>query len=153
MGQMTAAGIAAMFAGEPWHYVGEAGEPAFENGWENVPGDTNLAFSSQLRRHACKVVGGDQIGSCRIREPGVVDLHGVVQSGTPGAAIFTLPEGYRPTADTAVTALWALSALSPVTPSTWPFATVTSAGVVSTADAVAAAFSGQFFLEPASAPA
>ena len=133
MGQMTAAGIAAMFAGEPWHYVGEAGEPAFENGWENVPGDTNLAF--------------------RIREPGVVDLHGAVQSGTPGAAIFTLPEGYRPTADTAVTALWALSDLSPVTPSTWPFATVTSAGVVSTADAVAAAFSGQFFLEPASAPA
>ena len=96
MGQMTAAGIAAMFAGEPWHYVGEAGEPAFENGWENVPGDTNLAF--------------------RIREPGVVDLHGVVQSGTPGAAIFTLPEGYRPTADTAVTALWALSDLSPVSP-------------------------------------
>ena len=114
--------------GEDWHYVGEAGEPAFENGWENVPGDTNLAF--------------------RIRETGVVDLHGAVQSGTPGSTIFTLPEGYRPTADTGVTALWALTDLTPLTPSALPFATVTTAGAVSTADAIAAAFGGQFFLVP-----
>lgn len=61
--------------GEDWHYVGESGEPAFENSWANASGLTAAAF--------------------RIREAGVVDLHFAVQDGT-SPKIFTLPEGYRP---------------------------------------------------------
>jgi hypothetical protein len=29
----TTTGLAALIGGEDWHYVGEAGEPAFENSW------------------------------------------------------------------------------------------------------------------------
>ena len=79
MAGMSTAGYAAVAAGEDWHYVGEAGEPAFENGWTNRdPGElfTKLAF--------------------RIREAGCVDIQGWVKGGTPGMVIFTLPAGYRP---------------------------------------------------------
>ena len=65
---------------EDWHYVGEAGEPAFENSWSTDSGFMALAF--------------------RIRESGVVDIHGVVSGGT-ALTVFTLPEGYRPSANTA----------------------------------------------------
>ena len=75
----STAGLAALQAGEDWHYVGEAGEPAFENGWGNKGvGQPALAF--------------------RIREVGVVDIQGQVAGGTSGTTIFTLPTGYRPSA-------------------------------------------------------
>lgn len=62
--------------GEDWHYVGEAGEPAFENSWANSGGGLiSLAF--------------------RIREAGIVDIYGVVEGGTD-LTVFTLPTGYRP---------------------------------------------------------
>lgn len=70
----TTAGYAAQAAGEPWRSVDETGEPAFENGW-----------------------GG--VARFRLREPGMVDMDLNVYGGTPGAAIFTLPEGYRPTSN------------------------------------------------------
>lgn len=60
-----------------WHYVGEAGEPAFESSWANNGGANLLAF--------------------RIREAGVVDVQGIITGGTRGSTIFTLPAGYRPT--------------------------------------------------------
>lgn len=71
--------------GEDWHYVGEAGEPAFGSGWANAAGDRNLAF--------------------RIREAGVVDIQGYIEnedapSPPTSAVILVLPEGYRPSADT-----------------------------------------------------
>jgi len=66
--------------GEDWHYVGEAGEPAFQNSWGTDSGFMALAF--------------------RIREAGVVDIHGVVSGGTD-FTIFTLPDGYRPSTDAA----------------------------------------------------
>ena len=62
--------------GEDWHYVGEAGEPAFATGWSNSTGNPKLAF--------------------RIRESGVVDVAGVVDASSAGATVFTFPEGYRP---------------------------------------------------------
>ena len=83
MAGMSTAGYAAVAAGEDWHYVGEAGEPAFENSWGNLSGDTAMAF--------------------RIRESGVVDLQGAVTGGSPGV-VFTLPAGYRPSQDTSVLA-------------------------------------------------
>lgn len=75
----TTSGLTALLAGEGWHYVGSGGgEPAFENSWANVSGATATAF--------------------RIREAGAVDLFigGAVGSA---AAVFTLPAGYRPSAD------------------------------------------------------
>lgn len=62
--------------GEDWHYVGEAGEPAFENSWANVSGLPAMAY--------------------RIREAGVVDIVGVVDTGSSTTSIFTLPADYRP---------------------------------------------------------
>ena len=80
---ISTTGLTALVAGEDWHYVGEAGEPSFENGWTNVVGGRNLAF--------------------RIREAGVVDIQGLItNSNSPTApaanGIFTLPVGYRPSA-------------------------------------------------------
>ena len=71
--------------GEDWHYVGEAGEPAFGTDWINGATDNHLAF--------------------RIRETGVVDVQGFVENSAaptaPATAVFfTLPVGYRPSADT-----------------------------------------------------
>ncbi len=64
--------------GEDWHYVGETGEPAFQNGWVNagIVAILPLAF--------------------RMREAGIVDIHGKVEGGTPGTTIFTLPAKCRP---------------------------------------------------------
>ena len=60
------------------HLVGGAGEPAFANGWSNYA--AGRAAASYYRAH------------------GRVHLCGLVKSGTVGAAIFTLPSGYRPLA-------------------------------------------------------
>jgi hypothetical protein len=70
-------GYAALIGGEDWHYVGEAGEPAFENSWGS----------------------GQQAVAFRIRESGIVDIEGVASGGTPGTVIFTLPAGYRPSGE------------------------------------------------------
>ena len=78
----TTTGLAALIGGEDWHYVGEAGEPAFENSWVGISGRPKPAF--------------------RIREAGIIDLQGVVTGGS-AATIFTLPEGYRPSATVYVT--------------------------------------------------
>ena len=85
MGQMSTAGFAGLVAGEDWHYVGEAGEPAWYDpgsgdAWTNGnPSAFNLAY--------------------RIREAGVVDIQGTIQAtSTPPTSdiVFRLPEGYRP---------------------------------------------------------
>lgn len=74
---ISTTGLTALVSGEDWHYVGEAGEPAFQNSWANLGSSNKLAF--------------------RIREAGVVDVQGIITPGTLGATIFTLPDGYRPT--------------------------------------------------------
>lgn len=74
---ITTTGLTALVAGEDWHYVGEAGEPAFNSSWGNHTARTMLAF--------------------RIRETGVVDIQGQIESAGTSAHIFTLPVGYRPT--------------------------------------------------------
>ena len=73
-----------LYQPEPFHYVGETGEPAFyTNGsgsdWVNYdtsPNVRNLSFYK------------DSFGR--------VHLSGLVKTGTIGNFIFTLPEGYRP---------------------------------------------------------
>ena len=74
---ISTTGLTSLVAGEAWHYVGAASEPAFQNSWDNEGGGlTALAF--------------------RIRESGIVDIQGVVSGGTANTTIFTLPAGYRP---------------------------------------------------------
>ena len=73
---MSTAGLAALVAGEDWHYVGATGEPAFAGAWTNAVSDQPVAF--------------------RLREAGVVDLVGITEGGVAGSTIFTLPVGYRP---------------------------------------------------------
>lgn len=72
--------------GEDWHYVGDTGEPAWTqvaavDSWENNQGNYNLGF--------------------RKRESGIVDIQGIIRAVADppsGAYVFTLPEGYRPSA-------------------------------------------------------
>lgn len=66
---------------ESWHEVGQTGEPAFQNGWQNL-GDSRTATAAFYK------------------DPwGVVHLKGTVKSGTNGTTIFTLPCGYGPDKD------------------------------------------------------
>jgi hypothetical protein len=62
---------------DPWHVVGAAGEPAFQNGWANYgAGEQTLAFR---------------------KDPfGRVYMRGIVKGGANATVIFTLPTGYRP---------------------------------------------------------
>jgi hypothetical protein len=64
---------------DPWHLVGAAGEPAFQNSWVNYGG----AYAP---------------AAFRKMPDGTVRLRGTVKSGTNASAIFTLPVGYRPAA-------------------------------------------------------
>jgi hypothetical protein len=61
---------------DPWHNIGAAGEPGFQNGWAAYPGHTPPAF--------------------RRMPDGTVQLRGFLRSGTMSTAMFTLPIGYRP---------------------------------------------------------
>ena len=71
--------VGVMVTPEEWHYVGEAGEPAFLNSWANTTGSDYPAMAF------------------RIREAGVVDIQGVVTAPGTFASIFVLPSDYRPT--------------------------------------------------------
>ena len=61
---------------EPWHAVGGAGEPAFQNSWVNDTLGGPLAF--------------------RKTPDGRVYVRGAIKSGTDGSTVFVLPVGYRP---------------------------------------------------------
>lgn len=73
--ELTAASVGV--APEPWHVVGNSGEPAFQNGWV--------------------ALGGNEPPPRFFKDPhGIVHLEGAVKNGTNDSAIFTLPVGYRP---------------------------------------------------------
>lgn len=63
---------------DPWHYVGAAGEPAFQNSWVNYGGANNPG--AKFRKYP----------------DGKVKLSGIVKTGASGTAVFTLPTGYLP---------------------------------------------------------
>lgn len=120
--------------GEDWHYVGQAGEPAFENSWAAATG-SYLAF--------------------RIRESGVVDIQGHVDSGTKGTTIFTLPTGYRPSSGASVSGVAGFvtsgSVVVPTVLTITPGGAVSATGlVIDNPDDVTVA--SQFFLTPPTAP-
>jgi hypothetical protein len=61
---------------EAWHFVGAAGEPAFQNGWVSYDAARTMRFKKY--------------------PDGRVRLQGFIKSGTIGTTAFTLPVGYRP---------------------------------------------------------
>lgn len=65
------------FRVDPWHLVGATGEPGFLNSWANAG-------------------GSDSVAAFRISPFGVVSLKGLVDTGSAGTVIFTLPTDYRP---------------------------------------------------------
>jgi hypothetical protein len=89
---ISTTGLTALVGGEDWHYVGEAGEadwydPGSGDAWANNQANFQLAY--------------------RLRESGIVDIQGIVAaSADPPSAvtIFTLPVGYRPSANSYFTA-------------------------------------------------
>jgi len=68
---------------EATHLVGAAGEPGFENGSTNYPGEGGLGFNP--------------VGFYKDHE-GIVHLQGIAKAGTGLPVIFTLPPGFRPAA-------------------------------------------------------
>ncbi|HEX6782560.1 MAG TPA: hypothetical protein VF125_11090 [Solirubrobacterales bacterium] len=66
---------------EPTHLVGTAGQPGFENGSSNFPGEGGLGFNP--------------VGFYKDHE-GIVHLQGIAKGGTSLPVIFTLPPGFRP---------------------------------------------------------
>ena len=122
---------------EDWHYVGEAGEPAFENSWVYSGAGPHPAF--------------------RMREAGIVDIQGSIKSGSSHA--FTLPLAYRPAGNTSVTCL-GLKSVSGTTLSLAADVAILTDGKVypavnvdgDTAPSYLYFGSAQFFLDPATAP-
>jgi hypothetical protein len=60
---------------EPWRTIGAAGEPAFQNGWSGVTGNT-----PQFRK----------------RNDGTCEMRGLVTGVNPNTTVFALPSGYQP---------------------------------------------------------
>jgi hypothetical protein len=58
-----------------WHYIGDSGEPSFENSWVNYGGWGDARYMKDSM--------------------GFVHLSGLVKAGTVGTTMFTLPSGYR----------------------------------------------------------
>lgn len=77
MEAIRAAALLHFLAGDAWHDV-DAGLAAFANGWGNY--DTSLYRAAGFRKSGL----------------GQVEFKGVIGGGTVPAAVFTLPEGYRP---------------------------------------------------------
>jgi hypothetical protein len=76
-------GASQLALGEGWHYIGDPGQPAFENGWSNYDAGSH---DSAVWQHAAFAIDTDN----------VVHLRGLVKGGTIGATIFTLPSSYCP---------------------------------------------------------
>lgn len=70
-------------AGEVWHYIGDPGQPAFENGWGNYSGGSHADATYQ---HAAYMK--DKLG--------VVHIRGLIAGGTVGTAAFELSGTYCP---------------------------------------------------------
>lgn len=68
-------------APEPWHYIGAAGEPGFQNSWTNQ-GASGAQAAFRKDPH------------------GEVRLRGTIIGGAAPSSAFTLPAGYRPDHDT-----------------------------------------------------
>lgn len=71
------------------HYVGDPGEPAFQNGWSNSGGDLE-----DMRFYLAPGYDPDEATTYGIY--GRLWIEGSVTGGANGTAVFTLPDGFRP---------------------------------------------------------
>lgn len=62
---------------DTWHNIGDLGEPAFQNSWEEY--DTAVYGRTRFRK-----------------DNGIVYMQGLIKAGTMEQVAFTLPVGYRP---------------------------------------------------------
>jgi hypothetical protein len=69
---------------EHWHYIGNPGEPTFENGWVNY--DPATTHSTAQFQHVAYAKDNDDI----------VHLEGLLKGGAMNATMFTLPAAYCP---------------------------------------------------------
>ncbi len=115
----------AIAAPEAWHEVGAPGEPAFQNGWENLgtPGNENAGFFKD-------------------RE-GIVHLKGTLKPGGT-SLIFQLPPGFRPTAGKMIRVA-ATCEGTPCNEGTYPL-TIFGPGVLPGFDGGVVAFTGAVFV-------
>lgn len=74
----------------PWHNVGDSGEPAFQNSWENV--GTGLAPMRFRLIIGSPLAAGDS----GTPQGNSIEIQGSVIGGLTATVIFTLPVGYRP---------------------------------------------------------
>lgn len=72
--------------GTELRYVGQTGQPAFQNSWVNF--DAGSPPPAGVGRHAAFA-----------RRGGLVVLSGVIKTGASGTTAFTLPVGFRPASD------------------------------------------------------
>ena len=72
----------ALAAGEPVRTIGEPGQPAFQNGWDNV-GDPAVVSQAGFYKDSL----------------GMVHLEGTIFAAADNTVAFTLPAGYRPAVD------------------------------------------------------
>lgn len=91
IGTQNAATPAVAGVQDPWHIVGAAGEPAFQNGW--------VWYGAGWSVPAFRRVGE------------IVYVKGAVKSGTVATNIFQLPSGFRPKENS----YYAITASPPVT--------------------------------------
>lgn len=71
------------------HYVGDPGEPAFQNGWANSGGTLE-----NMRFYLLPGYDPDEAETYGIR--GRLWIEGSCTGGANGTVVFTLPDGYRP---------------------------------------------------------
>lgn len=69
---------------EKWHYIGDAGEPGFQNGWSNY--DASASHTAAQWQHVA--YARDALG--------FVHLRGLIKGGTVGQTMFQLPTSYCP---------------------------------------------------------
>jgi hypothetical protein len=110
---------------EAWHEVGAAGEPTFQNGWENLgtPGHETAGF---FKDH-----------------DGIVHLKGSLKPGGT-SLIFQLPPGFRPASGKFIQVAATCSG-GPCEEGTFPL-TIYGPGVLSGFDGGVVAFTGAIFV-------
>lgn len=76
---------------EPWHHLGDPGEPGFQNGWENA------AASAKIDNSGRTLTNPTPVGFTRSSHDWV-HLKGCIArpAGWTFDSMFTLPVGYRP---------------------------------------------------------
>jgi hypothetical protein len=75
------------------HNIGDSGEPAFQNSWANIGGDSvPMHFLIVIGRPNKLNAAGDTIVQYNHK---VVEIAGDVTGGTNGTAVFTIPLAYQ----------------------------------------------------------